>query len=153
ESTIDRFFQRFPQETPGEVPTLSFDEAVICLEDELQRTSKKAPLIKPGLMHFGSSGLLGGGDESGTVTPSATVSMATLSLSSSMPSTLVSSADEPSLGKEADDSLAFDSNDLADDRGEEHVIEIRECPICHQPRLNKRSDTDIITHIATCASQ
>ena len=43
-------------------------------------------------------------------------------------------------------------DDLADDRDEEHVIEIRECPICHQPRLNKRSDADIITHIATCAS-
>lgn len=39
------------------------------------------------------------------------------------------------------------------DKGEEHVVEIRECPICHQPRLNKRSDADIITHIATCASQ
>ncbi|CCU76475.1 phosphatidylserine decarboxylase [Blumeria hordei DH14] len=34
-----------------------------------------------------------------------------------------------------------------------HVVEIRECPICHQPRLNKRSDADIVTHIATCASQ
>ena len=31
-------------------------------------------------------------------------------------------------------------------------MEIRECPICHQPRLNKRKDTDIISHIATCAS-
>ena len=44
-------------------------------------------------------------------------------------------------------------DDLADDRGEEHVIEIGECPLCHQPRLSKRSDADIITHLATCASQ
>ena len=44
-------------------------------------------------------------------------------------------------------------NDLSDDSNvEEHVIEIRECPICHQPKLNKRSDAEIITHIATCAS-
>jgi phosphatidylserine decarboxylase len=46
----------------------------------------------------------------------------------------------------------FDRDDL-NDKDEEHVVEIRECPICHQPRLNKRSDADIITHIATCASQ
>jgi phosphatidylserine decarboxylase len=46
----------------------------------------------------------------------------------------------------------LDRDDL-NDQTEEHVVEIRECPICHQPRLNKRSDTDIITHIATCASQ
>lgn len=58
--------------------------------------------------------------------------------------------------------------DLADSRGEgeEHVVEIAECPICHMPRLNARgggrgksgrkkrgaTDADIITHIATCAS-
>ncbi|KAI5288562.1 hypothetical protein KEM54_005112, partial [Ascosphaera aggregata] len=36
---------------------------------------------------------------------------------------------------------------------EEHVVEIRECPLCHRPRLSKRSDADIITHLATCASQ
>lgn len=33
------------------------------------------------------------------------------------------------------------------------MVEIRECPVCHQPRLNKKTDADIITHIATCASQ
>ncbi|GAB5589507.1 phosphatidylserine decarboxylase [Umbelopsis nana] len=34
----------------------------------------------------------------------------------------------------------------------EKVIHIRECPICHRPNLNKRSQMDIITHIATCAA-
>ena len=45
-------------------------------------------------------------------------------------------------------------NGLADpdDKSEEHVIMMTECPLCHQPRLNKRSETDIVTHIATCAS-
>ncbi|OAA53121.1 C2 domain-containing protein [Niveomyces insectorum RCEF 264] len=54
------------------------------------------------------------------------------------------------LGGDEGDALGRD--DL-NDRDEEHVVEIRECPICHQPRLDKRSDADIITHIATCASQ
>jgi phosphatidylserine decarboxylase len=47
----------------------------------------------------------------------------------------------------------LDRDDLNVGSGEEHVVQIRECPICHQPRLNKQKDTDIITHIATCASQ
>lgn len=44
-------------------------------------------------------------------------------------------------------------DDLGEDQEEEHVVEIHQCPLCHQPRLSKRSDADIITHIATCASQ
>jgi len=40
-----------------------------------------------------------------------------------------------------------------DDRSEERVITITDCPLCHQPRLNKRSEADIVTHLATCASQ
>ena len=46
----------------------------------------------------------------------------------------------------------LNDDDLAEESGEEHVVEIRECPICHQPRMGKRTDADIITHIATCAS-
>ena len=46
-------------------------------------------------------------------------------------------------------------NGLADpdDKTEERVIVITQCPLCHQPRLNKHSEVDIVTHLATCASQ
>jgi phosphatidylserine decarboxylase len=91
---------------------------------------------------------LGGGDDSGTVTPSALASLAGLSLQSTEQSTYSASGEGYT-----EDPVNLDTNDLADGGGEEHVIEIRECPICHQPRLNKRSDSDIVTHIATCASQ
>ena len=37
-----------------------------------------------------------------------------------------------------------------DDR--ERVINIRTCPLCHRSRLSKRSEQDIITHVAICAS-
>lgn len=40
----------------------------------------------------------------------------------------------------------------ADSERIEKVIHVRECPICHRPNLNKRSQMDIITHIATCAA-
>ncbi|WVO16689.1 phosphatidylserine decarboxylase [Cryptococcus depauperatus] len=38
----------------------------------------------------------------------------------------------------------------ADDR--ERIINIKACPLCHRPRMNKRSEQDIVTHLAICAS-
>jgi phosphatidylserine decarboxylase len=145
ESTIDGFFARFPAETPqGELPSLSFDEAVICLEDQLSKTSKNRPTLSHTISSLSIFGLEG--SESGTATPSLSQSMAGFTLS----------PDAPDMGEEPpalEPLSTMESHGLSDGRDEEHVIEIRECPICHQPRLNKRSDSDIVTHIATCASQ
>lgn len=162
ESTIDSFFQRFPHkaydESGEDIYDLTMDEAVICLEDQL--TAKSRPQQTLSERVRGAMGdaekatknitlpMLGGkendqpGPQDGarlTADPNATsdVTLAVPELSSP--------------GEEGD--LLY-RDDLAEDRsGEEHVVEIRECPICHQPRLNKRKDADIITHIATCASQ
>ncbi|KAK1971481.1 phosphatidylserine decarboxylase [Colletotrichum sublineola] len=151
ESTIDSFFQRFPHRAQGEeMSDLTFDEAVICLEDQLEAKSRpqltvgekvkgmlpdaekvKNLLSGHGNNNFGSSGLS---------TESSSSSDGTINV--------------PELSTPGEEGELLDRDDLAEDRsGEEHVVEIRECPICHQPRLNKRKDTDIITHIATCASQ
>ncbi|KAG8905906.1 hypothetical protein FRB99_007986 [Tulasnella sp. 403] len=34
----------------------------------------------------------------------------------------------------------------------ERVINIKTCPLCHRPRMNSKAETDIITHLAVCAS-
>ncbi|KZV90616.1 hypothetical protein EXIGLDRAFT_710770 [Exidia glandulosa HHB12029] len=34
----------------------------------------------------------------------------------------------------------------------ERVINIRNCPLCHRPRLSKKGEVDIVTHLAVCAS-
>jgi phosphatidylserine decarboxylase len=34
----------------------------------------------------------------------------------------------------------------------EKVIRLKECPICHRPNLARRTQMDIITHVATCAA-
>lgn len=34
----------------------------------------------------------------------------------------------------------------------EKVIRLTECPICHRPNLKRKSQMDIITHVATCAA-
>lgn len=35
----------------------------------------------------------------------------------------------------------------------ERVIRLETCPICNQPRFNKRAEMDIVTHLATCANE
>lgn len=35
----------------------------------------------------------------------------------------------------------------------ERVINVRNCPLCHRPRLNSKAEMDIVTHLAVCASQ
>ncbi|KAL1923445.1 uncharacterized protein VTP21DRAFT_8425 [Calcarisporiella thermophila] len=34
----------------------------------------------------------------------------------------------------------------------ERVIRVQECPICHKPKLGRRTEMDIVTHVAICAS-
>jgi len=46
-----------------------------------------------------------------------------------------------------------DSESDVGHRGQtERVINIKSCPLCHRPRLKKKSEADILTHIAVCAS-
>lgn len=35
----------------------------------------------------------------------------------------------------------------------ERVILLKSCPLCHMPRLSKKGDGDVVTHLAICASQ
>ena len=41
----------------------------------------------------------------------------------------------------------------ANDDHFERVINIKNCPLCHRPRLNSKAELDIVTHLAICASQ
>ncbi|KAF7974479.1 hypothetical protein HWV62_12134 [Athelia sp. TMB] len=34
----------------------------------------------------------------------------------------------------------------------ERVVNVKNCPLCHRPRLNKKAEVDIVTHLAVCAS-
>ncbi|KAK4452315.1 phosphatidylserine decarboxylase-domain-containing protein [Podospora aff. communis PSN243] len=154
ESTIDSFFQRFPHKATDsdDAEDLTMDEAVICLEDQLEAKTKpqgvvdrvKAALPDAGqvknLLHVPGKFVSTDTDASTETSDSQTpVESSTISV--------------PELSTPGEEGDLLDREDLNNSSGEEHVVEIRECPICHQPRLNKRKDTDIITHIATCASQ
>ncbi|KAG9228871.1 phosphatidylserine decarboxylase-like protein [Amylocarpus encephaloides] len=151
ESTIDGFFARFGKNqaslNDGDAD-LSFDEAVICLEDQLLEKSKSQSVADRLRSHLPTH--MGG--TPARPPPSLRTEDSTASSRSQTLVDQTETQDVQDLGTPGEEGDALDNNDL-NDKGEEHVVEIRECPICHQPRLNKRSDTDIITHIATCASQ
>ncbi|KAM3085875.1 phosphatidylserine decarboxylase [Clarireedia jacksonii] len=161
ESTIDGFFRRFQYNPNSEDPNsdLTIDQAVICLEDQLQEKSKntssvmdKVKSIVPDVSQVKNVALheLGGDNNKPTAdngpTPGNSMSSGEIRAQGVEPQSV------EDLGVQGEEGEYLDKDDL-NDQTEEHVVEIRECPICHQPRLNKRSDADIITHIATCASQ
>jgi len=163
DSTIDSWFSRFAEENDHE-PILTFDQAVICLEDQLQKTQRRTTgdMIRGSLPSSLTAQNLSTSNKdsnfaSGAITPSQESQMSfsdytplnNRSQSSIIPSMEI--PDHDTAGGEGD--LLPNDDLLSDEKGEEHVVEIRECPICHQPRLHKKTESDIITHIATCASQ
>ena len=172
ESTIEGFFKRFQRQATngeelGHTGDLSFDEAVICLEDQLHKSKPQQSMgdkvrnLMPDSATVKSHLPQQFGGAQGQISSlfSATSSSVTGSSTPSDNATLVEPANlaveaqfVEDLNTPGEEGEFLDRDDL-NDRGEEHVVEIRECPICHQPRLNKRSDADIITHVATCASQ
>lgn len=147
ESTIDGFFTRFAAEN-GNEETLTFDQVVMCLEDMLQSTEERDAKkhswknMVPSVATLNSS-TSESAPSSGSGTP----------LNEHGSSTSIPTIPVHHLGQKGEEGEAIAPDELGDEKDEEHVVEIRECPICHQPRLNKKSDSDIITHIATCASQ
>ncbi|GIZ40948.1 hypothetical protein CKM354_000426800 [Cercospora kikuchii] len=163
--TIDGFFKRWAHVNGEEY--LTMDQAVICLEEQLMKLQD---------LHNGSA------HRSGQSDPSTSTSQLTMATNSSSSPDYSPGGGTPYL--DASDPLnmhpsktpipALEVSDLGDsgemgdyleageeelggdpDTKEEHVVEISECPICHQPRIargRKTTDADIITHIATCAS-
>ncbi|KAL7651980.1 phosphatidylserine decarboxylase, variant 3 [Aspergillus niger] len=148
ESTIDSFFERFSLENqPSETMDLTFDQAVICLEDTLQALQKD-PSSPPKKLSPTPSTASRESDEQSSGDE---LTMEPGSHNANPQTTSVPTLPTDEQPSSTEEDLLPD--DLGDERGVEHVIELRECPLCHQPRLSSRSDADIITHIATCASR
>ena len=51
------------------------------------------------------------------------------------------------------DAKATSNNDESASDSIERVINVKNCPLCHRPRLNSKAEIDIVTHLAVCASQ
>ena len=119
--TIDRFFayarkSNLPDSDLEELDEITIDEAILCLEEQLQKSSSTPNLSS---------------------TPDSSQFVTATSSTTSI------------------DESGFSDNYLTDASltNEEHIITINECPLCQQPRLYRRSEVDIVTHLATCAGQ
>lgn len=159
ESTIESWFERFREENETDeagIAHLTFDQAVICLEDQLQQTNQKKTWRERMKGHIPHAHFSVAGNDEKTNSSSSTPPMegnSEVPLNQRQDRSAVPAISQDHLGTTGEDGELLEQDDLIDERGEEHVVEIRECPLCHQPRLNKKTDADIITHIATCASQ
>ena len=158
ESTIDSFFHRFAGQNAAEdaeIWDLTFDQAVICLEDQLQRSTQKKSwgnAVKGYMAHAQYTTISNGEKSDQTGEKQAMDGNSDVPLNERSDRTAIPAISQDTLDAQGGHGDLLEKDDLADERDEEHVIEISECPLCHQPRLNKRSDADIVTHIATCAS-
>ncbi|THY69000.1 hypothetical protein D6C86_05173 [Aureobasidium pullulans] len=165
EDTINSWFKRFAAENDGE-EVLTMDQAVICLEDQLMKYQKKASLSDTiqGKLHISSASVTNtskltsadGSESSDNLVQSEDSSSSQgTPLNNHSQTSVIPALEVQDLSADGEEGGALPDDDLADeDRGEEHVVEIKECPICHQPRLDKKNtEADIITHVATCASQ
>ncbi|KAI0771332.1 phosphatidylserine decarboxylase-domain-containing protein [Trametes elegans] len=54
---------------------------------------------------------------------------------------------------DADAEDSSESNGSGSDASFERVINVKNCPLCHRPRLSAKGEVDIVTHLAVCASQ
>ncbi|KAF8518218.1 phosphatidylserine decarboxylase-domain-containing protein [Gautieria morchelliformis] len=199
--TVDSFLTRHGKPIDGE---LSFDEVVMCLEQELMRPrSEKKRISDDNAPHFDSSASvtpgflpkdfsqppvldrlnfagpllqqvphLGGAESSGSdsiqapvhfseppqqplselVPPSFTTSSSSSTTGLGLGMTGGSLATSDTHQSSVSSSDAEDSSGNSDDVVE-RVINIKNCPLCHRPRLKSRAEADIVTHIALCASR
>ena len=156
ESTIDSFFEKFSDQSDNHDPVLTYDQAVMALEDQLRQPLHKKSWgdSMRGYMDNAHFTTTTNGSDEGTKKKEipAIEGMSDKALNKENDQSAVPAISQDHLGSPGETGETLEENDLVDERGEEHVVEIRECPICHQPRLHKKSDADIITHIATCAS-
>jgi phosphatidylserine decarboxylase len=133
EDTKNKFFTSFGKTLDDE---LTEDEVVICLERQIVRDSAFQPLdeANPTL------------DDDGQDTKDIFLQESGLSSALAAETELRDDSQAHQAGNQSGSSDESSSDEI------ERVIQIATCPVCNQPRLRKRTEVDIVTHIATCAS-
>ncbi|EJD07089.1 uncharacterized protein FOMMEDRAFT_103160 [Fomitiporia mediterranea MF3/22] len=66
---------------------------------------------------------------------------------------VVAAADRHTPSSSSSDADNDESSGNNSDESFERVINVKNCPLCHKPRINSRAEVDIVTHLAICASQ
>ncbi|GMK58812.1 hypothetical protein CspeluHIS016_0602540 [Cutaneotrichosporon spelunceum] len=157
--TIESFFTRVGK-NPYSGDELTLGEVVQALEEEVTKPPDQKRKVTISMNDVDanelSEGLLASWQQQqqqpttmidgGTKTPTGSVredsKASTASVGGDSKASTLPSTDVPSPA----------SSDVEDSDQIERVINIRECPLCRRPRLGKRSEKDIVTHLAVCAS-
>lgn len=163
--TIESFFTRFGKTQDKD--ELTFDEVVQCMEREVHKTSDQkreaskddANAVDPDELNEQLLRSWPRGGEDSTLVSSTASSISDIQ-DPHIPSLKVdqsgASSQDQSLrpSHTASPPVLSDNEDGGDGSGAEleRVINIKACPLCHRSRLGKRSERDIITHLAICAS-
>lgn len=147
--TIESFFTQFGKD-PDNGDELSVDEVVQALEQEVTKSrdqKRKVTSMADVDTNELNERLMASWPKSQTTTDSSEASTAaSLREDSKVPTQPQTDAHSSATSSDAEDSSEPQNDDV------ERVINIKECPLCHRPRLGKRSERDIITHLAVCAS-
>ncbi|CAN6634700.1 phosphatidylserine decarboxylase proenzyme 2 [Trichomonascus vanleenenianus] len=171
--TKEGYFERFNRPLTEE---LTIDEVVICLEDQIIKDSIEERRRRESLattdtdsisafdedqeMALSSDAGNGGSNQPAIGPSSVPVPVAPISVASRSPSIGSTGTGElasslPLSKASFASNFSLDAFSDAEDNGKflERVIQISSCPGCNQPRLGKRTEIDIVTHLAICADQ
>ncbi|GAA5932137.1 uncharacterized protein JCM15063_001131 [Sporobolomyces koalae] len=178
--TVESFFTRYDKR--WEEDELTTEELVLCLEEELRKhnanksahESLETGANTPGFAGIpGAPGTLQGGSSAGSFVSSENVEEPgqydQTDLSSDMktiaPGTeVVTDAEKGTTVKAPEPhgsvkppvrQSSFEpwSDDAVSGSGNvERVINIKSCPLCNKPRMSKKGELDIITHLGICSS-
>ena len=152
--TLDGFFKRFGKNPDTE--ELSFDEAVQCLEEELTRPTAERRQVVPDESSAPGTGAVTPAAPDPTVLSPTNLGALDFTGQSGHPEAPEAGAGAEPIQVPLNAEPAADPNSSDDDSNSgpnvERVINIKTCPLCHRPRLKGKSEADIVTHLAVCAS-
>jgi phosphatidylserine decarboxylase len=155
DSTVQSFFDRFcpvrsvdidANAVDGQI--LTIDQCVICLEDLLKDMTAQGDAItaKPVLSSASSFA-----SQSHIIHPMPKRQSSRDTTRSASPAFSKASSRPPSI-KTSDKAPSEDT--LAEQDGQdEYLISLTQCPLCQRSNMDRKSAVDIVTHLATCASQ
>ncbi|BGP50687.1 phosphatidylserine decarboxylase [Rhodotorula kratochvilovae] len=167
--TLDSFFTRHGKTVDDE---LTVEEVVICLEEEVRKpkeqrhhvdTSADTGMNTPA----GPGAGAGAGDfaEEQSLEPSEyeggtdlssdmkTVPPGTEVVTDAEKGTVVTAPQPHGAAKPPSRTDSIEpSSDEGNGSDIERIVNIKECPLCRKPRLNKKGEVSIITHLGVCAS-
>ncbi|GAA5905346.1 uncharacterized protein JCM6883_006366 [Sporobolomyces salmoneus] len=163
--TVQAFFSRYDKN--WEEDELTTDELVLCLEEELRKHKANKPADDTPESGVNTPGLAAGDfvykdnvedpteyDQTDLSSDMKPIAPGTEIVTDKEKGTTIT-APEPSGSIRTptrQDSFEPWSDDAADSNNTERVINIKSCPLCEKPRLSKKGELDIVTHLGICSS-